>query len=290
MPRPLFIFALALLLSTNGYAQGTSPISEDLNEVRLSEPDERLTYKTTAQGKLRLHVYYPEDHDDDAEGPAIVLFHGGGWVSGDPEQFYPHAQHFASRGMIAISAEYRTRDTHGTTPFESVRDGVSAMRWVRTHAQSLGISPDSIVAGGGSAGGHIAAATALLDGFDDPDEDLSVDARPNALVLFNPVIDNGPDGYGYERIGGAYRSFSPLHNVSSDAPPTLFLSGTKDHIVPVSTIHAFQLLMREAGVRCEVVLYEGQGHGFFNYRNGANPYYTRTICELERFLSSLGYL
>ena len=284
MLRVLAFSFVLLLIARTGYAQASPP---GRPEAAGPLPDEHIVYKITEQDSLRLHVFYPETRGEAV--PAIVFFFGGGWVGGRPEQFYPQARHLATRGMVAISAEYRVRDVHSTTPFESVRDGVSAMRWVRAHAADLGIDPGRIAAGGGSAGGHIAAATALLNGYDEPDADTTIRARPDALVLFNPVIDNGPDGYGYERIGSRYPDFSPLHNIDAHAPPTLFLLGTEDALVPVSTAREFQRLMQEADVRCDVVLYEGQAHGFFNLREG-NPYYKQTLQATERFLESLRYL
>ena len=172
-------------------------MAQDVRDGRpdpgLIEPDTLLAFKVTPQDTLHLHVFYPEDHDAAGRTSAIVFFFGGGWKGGRPAQFYPQARHLASLGMVAMAAEYRVEGAHGTTPFESVRDGVSAMRWVRAHAADrLGIDPERIAAGGGSAGGHIAAATALLDGFGEPGADAVVSARPDALVLFNPVIDNGP--------------------------------------------------------------------------------------------------
>ena len=97
---------------------------------------------------------------------------------------------------MAISAEYRIKNVHGTSPRECVKDGKSAVRYLRKNAAALGIDPDRIVAGRGSAGGHVAAATATLSNYEESGEDLSVSSRPNAPVLFNPVYDNGPDGDG----------------------------------------------------------------------------------------------
>ena len=61
----------------------------------------------------------------------------------------------------------------------------------------LGIDPKRIAAGGGSAGGHVAAATGVCNGFEDPDDsNAEVSSKADALLLFNPVYDNGPEGYG----------------------------------------------------------------------------------------------
>ncbi|MDB4796380.1 alpha/beta hydrolase fold domain-containing protein, partial [Akkermansiaceae bacterium] len=109
--------------------------------------------------ELKLHVFNPEGHKASDSRPAIVFFFGGGWNGGSPKQFYPHSEHLASLGMVAISAEYRVKSRNKTTPMECVKDGNSAIRWVRSHAKELGINPDMIAAGGGSAGGHVAAAT-----------------------------------------------------------------------------------------------------------------------------------
>ena len=91
--------------------------------------------------------------------------------------------------MVAICAEYRIKSKHGTTPFECVDDGKSAVRWIREHADDLGIDPNKIVAAGGSAGGHVAACTAVINGYETNSENMDISSKPNALVLFNPVID-----------------------------------------------------------------------------------------------------
>ena len=121
------------------------------------------TYKDVGGHKLNLHIFRSPAHSPTKEPkPAVVFFFGGGWVGGTPTQFYPQCQHLAKRGMVAISAEYRVKSRHHATPFDCVEDGKSALRWVRTHAEKLGIDPDRIAAGGGSAGGHVAAAVTTV--------------------------------------------------------------------------------------------------------------------------------
>jgi acetyl esterase len=250
-----------------------------------TEPDRIVTYKQVDGVSLDLHIFNPPGHSASDEAPAIVLFFGGGWKTGAPKQFYPQSRHFASRGMVAICPDYRTEGRHGTSPGECVKDARSALRWVRSHAVELGVDPVRIVAGGGSAGGHLAAAVALLNGFDEQGEDTSVSPKPSALVLFNPVVDNGPGGYGYERVKAFWKSFSPLHNLDKGAPPTLVMLGTGDHLIPVATAEAYKTKMESFGVRCDLILYEDQPHGFFNQAR-----YQETLQASDGFLVSLGYL
>ncbi len=247
-------------------------------------------YKTIGETELRLYIYKPEKQDIKTRLPAIVFFHGGGWRDGPPAQFFAHCEYFASRGMVAITVEYRLKNVHGTTPFECVKDGKSAMRWVRAHADELGIDPNRIAAGGGSAGGHIAAATAVLDGLNEENEDTSISCVPNALVLFNPVCDNGPEGYGYERVGDRYKEISPMHNIKPGMPPTIIFLGTEDGAFPVNTAKKFKKLMEESGNRCDLKLYKDQVHGFFNFREGKNEYYYKTVYDADVFLESIGYV
>ncbi|MFP4191844.1 MAG: alpha/beta hydrolase, partial [Candidatus Hydrogenedentota bacterium] len=196
-------------------------------EIEGFTPDESLEYKTVDETELKLHVFNPEGHKQSDQRPAIVFFFGGGWNSGSPSQFYPHCQYLASRGMVAMSAEYRVKSRNNTTPRECVMDGKSAVRWIRQHAKELGLDPNRIAAGGGSAGGHVAAAIGVIKEFEEDGEDLSISSEPDALVLFNPVFDNGPNGYGYSRVKAYWKEFSPMHNIDATAPPTIVFLGTE---------------------------------------------------------------
>lgn len=245
-------------------------------------------YKQVDSTKLFMKVYRYETINKISKIPAIVFFFGGGWNNGSIEQFEPHAKYFSQRGMICFLVDYRVKDRQQTTPFESLKDAKSAIRYIREHAETFNIDTTKIVAAGGSAGGHLAAATALIDDYNDNSDNKLISCKPNVLVLFNPVIDNGPGGYGYDRIGDDYKSFSPLHNIRKGAPPTILFLGTKDNLIPVETVKYYQKVMEKVKSRCELFLYEGQVHGFFNYKNF--EYYKKTVIETDKFLQSLGYL
>ncbi|MCH7727903.1 MAG: alpha/beta hydrolase fold domain-containing protein [Planctomycetes bacterium] len=247
-------------------------------------------YKKVGDVVLFLHIFEPDGHKASDKRPAVVFFFGGGWNGGTPKQFEPHCRYLASRGMVAIVADYRVKSRQGTTPFECVKDGKSAVRWIRSHAAKLGIDADRIAAGGGSAGGHVAAATGNVPGLEEDGEDTTVSSKPQALLLFNPVYDNGPKGYGYERVKDRYKEISPFHNIRKGSPPTIVFLGTKDKLIPVSTAEAYEAKMKAVGSRCDTHLYEGQPHGFFNKGRRGDKHYNATVLEMDKFLISLGWL
>jgi acetyl esterase len=250
------------------------------------------TYKIIGGRELKLYVTRPADTPDKRQRACVVFFHGGGWTGGAPGQFTHHSRHLAEKGLVGIQVEYRLipADT-SESPAVCIADAKSAIRWVRSHAEDLGIDPGRVIGAGGSAGGHLAAATAFIDGFDDTAENVATDAKPNALLLFNPVYNNAPEpeGFAHHRFGDSYRTYSPAHNIKAPAPPTIVFLGTQDRLIPVSTAKAFQTTMREVGVQSELVLFDGEEHGFFNYGRG-NGAYERTIEHMDSFLDGLGYL
>jgi acetyl esterase len=248
---------------------------------------ESQVYKKVGEKELKLFIEKPADWKATDRRPAIVFFFGGGWVGGNPEQFRKQSEYLATRGMVGFRVQYRTVPNGvKQPPVVCVQDAKSALRWVRAHARELGVDPERIAAAGGSAGGHLAAFTSMVAGLDDPADDLKVSPKAEALVLFNPVFNNGPGQWGHELVGDRYQEFSPAHNITSNAPPTIIFLGSKDPLISVKTTQEFQADMKRAGVRCEAFFYEGQVHGFFN----RDPWRTRTLVEADKFLASLGWL
>ena len=122
-------------------------------------------YKNVDDRELLMHIVSPDGHAPDARAPAVAYFHGGGWQHSSPESGFPYAEALARHGIVTLAAEYRLTDA--ATPDEIIADALSAIRWTRERARRLGIHPGRIVALGHSAGGHLAASTAMLPGFDE---------------------------------------------------------------------------------------------------------------------------
>lgn len=251
------------------------------------QPTKQLTYKTTPQGDLSIHIFEPDTSDQTA---AIVFFFGGGWTGGTPQQFFPHCQYLADRGMLAASAEYRIKNKHNTSPFECVEDGKSAVRWMRAHADELNIDPNRIASGGGSAGGHVAACTGTIPNLDAADEDTSISSQPNAMALFNPVVDVIAMESLADRFLGRPQEISPIHHMHSGIPPTIIFHGTGDTTVPFEQVERFTKAMDKTNNTCELCAYEGKSHGFFNHGRDGSKAYEQTVAQMDQFLVQQGYL
>jgi len=275
----LEVFLLAVLAA--------QPVFSEDREKDSAPVGETCVYKKVGDHELKLFIIKPVGWKAMDRRPALVFFHGGGWVGGTPSQFNEQAAYLTTRGLVCVQVEYRLIRGKQGPPEDCVRDAKSSIRWVRAHADGLGIDPERIGAAGGSAGGHLAAFVGLVDGQDDPQDDLKVSPKANALLLFNPVFDNGTEGgWGQARVGERMKEFSPAHNISADDPPAIVFLGSQDKLIPVATVERFQANMKAAGVRCDAFFYAGQPHGFFN----KEPFKSATLVEADIFLASLGWL
>ncbi|MBL9178083.1 MAG: alpha/beta hydrolase [Verrucomicrobiaceae bacterium] len=280
------LFAFALPVSARKAGNDKPTIKLTSAEVSSTE----VVYKTTPQGELKLHVFSPKGEFQAAVlRPCVVFFFGGGWTNGSHRQFVPQAEYLASRGIVAISADYRIKSIHQTTPDKCVEDAKSAIRWVRGHATKLGIDPGKIIAGGGSAGGHLAACTALVTAYDAEGDDKSVSARPDALVLFNPALNIGTL---FDQRGSANglvtkdmaEAITPNSFISKKTPPAILFFGTADKLKAGGDEYIQKA--REFGLRAEMWAAAGMPHGFFN----KEPWIQVTARKMDEFLASLGYL
>lgn len=249
---------------------------------------EIAVYKVQPNGKeMKLHIFRNKKAKTDKPSAAIVYFFGGGWANGTPLQFYRECDYYSSKGMTAITVDYRIRSIDGTSPFESIEDTKDAMRWIRSHASELNIDPERIAAGGASAGGQLAAALGTLK---DGKENGGVSYRPNLMLLYYPVVDNGPDGYGPKEMKERYKDVSPLHNIDRKTPPSLFLIGDKDHLIPINTAEAFRDKCEKNGTECELHVFKGCGHPIFSYRKPLDKVFYDVRKLTDDFLKKYGYM
>lgn len=249
-------------------------------------------YHVVGEVELRMHFVLPAG---EAASPraGMVFFFGGGWTNGTAAHFLPQARHLAALGMVAACAEYRIASKHGTSPFDAVRDAKAAVRWMRRNAKRFGIDSDKIGGGGGSAGGHLAACCAMIPGFEEETEEIR--SVPDALVLFNPVLDTTEKGFGQDKVTLARATeISPCHHVRQGLPPTLVMHGDADTVAPFENAERFTRDMQAADNVCRLVSYPGRGHGFFNRREMAEGVddadFRDTLRETEAFLGEFGWI
>ena len=233
-----------------------------------------------------MEIYFPKGHDASKKTvPGIILFHGGGWGGGSRQAFSYQCDYFASRGMVAATVTYRLRtkeDQAALTEGQSTKrvcipDVKSAIRWFKQHADELGVDPNRIVAGGGSAGGHISLLGTTNPGLNDPNDPKGIDTSVAAYVLFNPALSKSdakdPD-------------VDFLQHLKADFGPAIVFFGSEDKWM-INGWTPAAAKMKSLGITSvEMQIAEGQTHAFFNKQ----PWKDITLIAADKFLTKLGYL
>jgi acetyl esterase len=216
---------------------------------------------------------------------AVICFHGGGWVGGSPEAFERQCLWLADHGVVGVMVQYRLLKERAENVLDCIRDAHTAVRWVRANADRFNIDPSRIAAMGGSAGGHLAACTAMID-IQDPDKNQDVSSRPDALVLFNPALDTGVETIGaHDTFPKEGIASSPMHHIAAGLPRCLILNGCEDTVTPIDIAERFTEQMVAAGNDCRLVGYPGESHSWFN------KHFEETfIREVVPFLGEQGFL
>jgi len=233
-------------------------------------------YKTVGDAALSLTLYLP---DTPNPCPAVLFFFGGGFKNGKVEQFSPQSEYLAGHGIAGITADYRVKSRHGVAPAECVRDALDAYAWVLANAAGYGIDPNRVAVSGGSAGGYLAGAVAIQT------------RRPAAAAMFNPLLDTYCGNAAQACIPDEERAeLNLMDKIRPGLPPMVIFQGDLDQGTPLSAAQRFADGMKAAGNRCDLHVYAGQGHGFFNQGQGTLPddgCYWDTLRKLHVFLTEL---
>ena len=250
-------------------------------------PGKVYVYKHSAGKPRELEIYFPPNHDPhklEAKVPGLILFHGGGWSGGSLIQFRTACQYFASRGVVAVTANYqmlsgaeaKQLQTGESRKRACITDAKSAIRWFKQHADALGVDPERIITGGGSAGGHVSVLATMNDGLNDPADPKDFDTSVVAYVLFNPAfaLDDNQDS-----------EVDVLKHIRPTMAPAIAFFGSTDHWKE-GWDNLQQELKRQGNTTTELQIAEGQKHSFFN----KDPWRSVTLIAADRFLIKLGLL
>jgi acetyl esterase/lipase len=232
-----------------------------------------ITYAKTPQQELKLDLYQPAGANASQRRPILVLIHGGGWKSGEREDYRPYAIRVAEAGYVVASLSYRL------TPVAkfpaAARDVNAALQFLANRSDEFGIDPNRMVLMGGSAGGHLA----MLAGYSDdpqlkpePVEEKNLEYKIAAVFNFYGPCDLTTDfaknhdlvtdflGTKIEEHPEVYRQASPLFAISQGDPPTVIVHGTLDDIVPVEQSDSLAVQLRNAGIPVHYERIEGWPH------------------------------
>ena len=247
-------------------------------------PDRIRTYKSVKGKELTAHIFFPKGFNKSESIPGYLFFHPGGWTMGEPEWGYDICRHLSKLGVVAISFEYRLSSIGGDSPADAVSDAKSAIRWTREHSVELGIDPHMVLVGGISAGGHLAACTAMIPGFDDPDDNMNYSNVPQAVTLHTAPVNPETDDHFKELLQERAKpeELSPFHHVKAGLPPMIIIQGTADEIVPYDSVKEFSRKMQEAGNQCKLHTFEGADHFSIHATDQA-----RAIRLLDEFVMSV---
>jgi acetyl esterase len=259
----------------------------------------QLVYKKVDNHQLKVDMFFTEEGQQ-KETPAIALFHGGGWVFGNPSEFHEACRRYARMGFTTFSFYYRlSMNKDGSyphpdiTPVESTKDARSAIRWLRENAAQLNIDPNKIVAGGQSVGGQLALSAALLDSINEAGDNMAVSPVPNALLLFSSNVNTLEAWCDY--ILGERRkeiwSISPYHNLKEGMPPAIAFHGEDDDQVLFYIVSLFRLKMKKLGNHYELYTYPDRRHYLGEGIEKYATYFDEEILKkTDAFLKEQGFL
>ena len=220
---------------------------------------------------LLLDLYQPKETPS-RPVPGLIFIHGGAWAKGKRDDYRVYTTHFAAMGYVTTSISYRlVREA----PFPAaVEDAKCAVRWMRAHAEELGVDPARIAVIGGSAGGHLA----MMVGYS-PGELEGSGGFPAVSSAVAAVVDiYGPadlsteqaksaesaiaflGGSPFDEAPGRWLSASPVSYLDANDPTTLIMHGTLDELVDVAQADDLAERLRNLGVHCEYEKLEGWPH------------------------------
>jgi len=274
--KKVILFSFAVLILTTGFA-------ERINQT--GSEGKAYVYKESNGVSMEIEVYFPHGKQDTEKAvPGLIMFHGGGWGNGTRDMFRYVCNYFASRGLVTATVTYRLATKEEKAAMKGdisykrfcITDAKSAIRWYKEHAGELGVDPERIIAGGGSAGGHISLLSTTNPGLNDPNDPKGYDTSVAAYLLFNPALNAG-DAKDPE--------VDFLQQLNADLSPAIAFFGSEDNWLK-GWNPAYIELKSLGNTSLEYWIAPGEGHGFFN----SQPWADITLIAADKFLKKLGLI
>ncbi len=236
----------------------------------------------------KLDLYLTKNRNAGEKSPAVLLIHGGGWKEGDKRQAreIEFGMTLAKNGFVAASINYALRSA-GKFP-QNLQDCKNGIRYLRAHADELGIDPNRISVMGGSAGGHLALLVAytvdqssltpsqpypgvsdkvscVIDFYGISNLATRKETDPNGKPLKIEPLDSTTQSI-FGSTPEDWKKASPVTYVKRDVPPTLILHGKKDATVDSDQSQELADALKKAGATYEIIWLPNAPHSFsFQY-------------------------
>jgi acetyl esterase/lipase len=234
-----------------------------------------VVFGTTGSRDLKCDIFRPPLDGD--RRPGVLLIHGGAWHQGDRSQLRYYGIQLARYGFVGMACEYRLS---GEAPWPAqIHDVKAALRWMRAHADSLGIDEGKICVTGNSAGAHLAL---MLGGDTDAFEGsggnghvsskcaaISAIYPPTRLHFNKNEVENKL--FGEAGSDDVAAKASPINYAKAGFPPTILIHGNADQIVPNSESFNMYHALHKAGGGVELHVFDGAPHAFDRLAEFARP-------------------
>lgn len=252
---------------------------------------ENVVYRTLGNRELKVDIYYPKSNLSE-RFPAVLLIHGGGWVSGSKENQRPMAQRLAQEGFVAITIEYRLSQE---APYPAgVIDVKAALNWIRKNAAEFHLDKNKVAVLGASAGAQLATLVGVSPGLSIYKEnDCKISDEVQAIVNIDGIVsfihpEAEESGIAGLWLGGLedenpanWKEASPLEYVDKNTPPTIFINSAQPRF------HAGRddmiKILNSYGIYSEVHTLPKTPHSFWL----VHPWFEATVTYTVDFLNKV---